>query len=620
MDQSQTAGADPDPPSADSEKRRLFSESVDLRVGVDDAVELLFDHEAQDRWLGSGCRLGRQPDASGAVDMVGGRYRLITFEAASGREFTFRTETVSGGRRLSTTLTVSVEPKGSKKERSTVSISEHGTKSDIHAKHIGEWHSCWTAALSRLSSLTDTIEKRRKPAQAVVVIHGIGEPVPGDTLRRFVVGVMGAGSRVRSKPDHVSTTYELRRLSMAAQGDIPKTDFFEFYWSHHIRDTTRGQVLKWLVDLLVRKPSDVPEKIRPVWYVVVGAVLVLAVSILVLVAPRAGDLQALAGTLSLISSVVSLLGSGFLIHYLGDAARYLSASPANVDVRDKIRSEGVGLLLDLHLSNRYQRIVLVGHSLGSVIAYDIVSHLWAYMHLAHLGPRRAKRKRAQELHTFSGSAEGAQARQHAAWQECRRATQPWLITDLVTLGSPLTHAELLLASTDRPLHEQIDSRELAQCPPIRDERGDADGLAFFRHSPYTDRDGRTGTFLFFHHAAPYSVTRWTNLYFPVRGGVFGDFVGGSVAGFGDWIVDREVPLPPSWRAAGRAFTHTKYWKPSPVDSEAPHLGVLREALRLDCADDLSRLAATIPPYALMDPPRFAPLHGRDIEVFFTHQD
>jgi hypothetical protein len=58
--------------------------------------------------------------------------------------------------------------------------------------------------------------------------------------------------------------------------------------------------------------------------------------------------------------------------YVGDAARYLSPAPANVAVRQAIRSAAIDLLEGLHDDptwRRYHRVILVGHSLGSVIGY-----------------------------------------------------------------------------------------------------------------------------------------------------------------------------------------------------------------------------------------------------------
>src|SRR5262249_44045005 len=51
------------------------------------------------------------------------------------------------------------------------------------------------------------------------------------------------------------------------------------------------------------------------------------------------------------------------------------------------------------------------------------------------------------------------------------ANQPdprWLISDLVTLGSPLTHAEFLIAADQADLERRVAARELPQSPPYRE--------------------------------------------------------------------------------------------------------------------------------------------------------
>ncbi|MBJ6903642.1 hypothetical protein, partial [Vibrio cholerae] len=62
----------------------------------------------------------------------------------------------------------------------------------------------------------------------------------------------------------------------------------------------------------------------------------------------------------------------FLQPYLGDAARYFRGSPANVAVRRAIRKEAVGTLERLHTSGQYDRIIVVAHSLGCVVSYDML--------------------------------------------------------------------------------------------------------------------------------------------------------------------------------------------------------------------------------------------------------
>ena len=71
-----------------------------------------------------------------------------------------------------------------------------------------------------------------------------------------------------------------------------------------------------------------------------------------------------------------LLVANWLVPVVGDAARYLSPSPGNVEVRQKIREAGIDLLTKLHASGDYDRIVVVGHSLGGVVGFDVLNYAW----------------------------------------------------------------------------------------------------------------------------------------------------------------------------------------------------------------------------------------------------
>ncbi len=67
----------------------------------------------------------------------------------------------------------------------------------------------------------------------------------------------------------------------------------------------------------------------------------------------------------MITGVLSYLLTG----YVGDAARYTSASPENISERQKIRKEGITLLKTLHEAGefkKYEKIIIVGHSLEAL--------------------------------------------------------------------------------------------------------------------------------------------------------------------------------------------------------------------------------------------------------------
>jgi len=84
--------------------------------------------------------------------------------------------------------------------------------------------------------------------QAVVVIHGIGEQKPMDTVRGFVDAVMPLPSNPNkpkfwSKPDPMSELFELRKLTAPQSRTVPPTDFYEYYWAYQSRGTRFVHVL-----------------------------------------------------------------------------------------------------------------------------------------------------------------------------------------------------------------------------------------------------------------------------------------------------------------------------------------------------------------------------------------
>jgi len=136
-----------------------------------------------------------------------------------------------------------------------------------------------------------------KPKTAVVVIHGMGEQRPMETLWGFVQAAWVrdpdlVGERnddVYSKPDSITGSFELRRITTRdsrALGDH-RVDFFEFYWAHLMTGNTATSVLDWAVGLLVRGPSSVPARLRSRW--LVGLAL-LVVSLILVVAGSLSDL------------------------------------------------------------------------------------------------------------------------------------------------------------------------------------------------------------------------------------------------------------------------------------------------------------------------------------------
>jgi hypothetical protein len=330
-----------------------------------------------------------------------------------------------------------------------------------------------------------------------------------------------------------------------------------------------------------------------------------------------------------------IINAAFLQPYLGDAARYFRDAPSNVAVRREIRRQAVDALEALHRSGLYDRIVVVAHSLGTVVAYDM---LRAYFgRIAPDLPTQAMdlgssedddyRKLLDEVDSMQpGTIDPESLRAKArkivwhmacivdAGQAARAAAQSadqddgpkaWLVTDFVTLGSPLTHAHYLMCRvTNRAVLQahhasllrrlwlslkgaseddlrddfirRVDEREFPICPP---KRSDGDGLLLFFHQ-------RSGTH-WFHNGALFGLTRWTNLYFPASELFQGDAVGGALHPvFGDnspagAIFDVEVYTRAKMPGVADFFTHVSYWDiDRPGGHMAPHIVILRNAIDL----------------------------------------
>jgi hypothetical protein len=364
---------------------------------------------------------------------------------------------------------------------------------------------------------------------------------------------------------------------------------FELYWAHLIRDTRVGQVMGWARKLLLRPP---PPRLRGAW----TTLWLLTVAVLVLgILSVAGKAPWLAVAAAVLGFVWRVLLKAVVINVLGDAPRYLLPLPDNVALRQRIREEGVRLIERLHREG-YDRIVVLGHSLGSVIAYDVITNAWIAMNRDHRSPHDTTFTASVAVEKQIGHAltvEKAQRLQYLAWRELRMNTQPWRVTDLVTVGSPLTYADYLLASSRDQFDEWKRDRVLPACPPQTELEAATGHLRITYDCGFaTPFRAKPGTFRIYHHAAPFAVTRWTNLYFRSGlGGLAGDIVGGPVAPlFGPWVRDAELTPPRRWLA------HTLYWRKGKSSNE--HIAALRKALDLRLRPDLVTQRERIPAYAL----------------------
>jgi hypothetical protein len=285
-----------------------------------------------------------------------------------------------------------------------------------------------------------------------------------------------------------------------------------------------------------------------------------------------------------------IANAAFLQPYLGDAARYFRGSPANVAVRRAIRVQAVNALENLH-KDGYDRIIVVAHSLGTVVAYDMLRSYFSRI-CSELPPVASLGSEFEEIDGATWQPEGVASaadkktlrkKARCAIAQIARAAEnssdkskAWLVTDFVTLGSALTHATFLMCDGKSfgelrsDFARRVAEREFPMCPP---KRLDRDNLLTFLNPKTSQRK--------VHHGALFGLTRWTNILFPMVQIFWGDAIGGKLAPiFGSHIVN----YPVGTREDGDPdfFTHTAYWDVcrEPELFQAPHIVALRTALDL----------------------------------------
>lgn len=464
-----------------------------------------------------------------------------------------------------------------------------------------------------------------RPRQAIVVVHGMGEQRPVETLNEFSAMITN-GQRYYSRPQQIDDAFDARMHVIPrsrAEGDGSRqpfdvqTDIYEYHWAHLMTGNrlddlwptfrrmmfpVTGTILTliagafvgalfvgllWLsgilqlpagwpewvpiatvavsvLALLVLLLPNVPPGLMGLWFIVWVAVGLLIYGFMAVPAirqiaetPELGVLLAAGGSVTAITIVAYLVSRvlpGWLVKYFADVVRYLDTSPRSYAQRRDIRKGIVDLLDGLQKSGKYDRIVVAAHSLGSYIAYDAISYLWTVRNemptLEQADVDRIERAASalrdgwhgvgrlrfrKKWKALGAAREEYRAAQRDLWRTMRGRGDPWLITDLVTFGSPMNFADRLFTRNNREFATRIKRREIITCPPVSENMADVAAQEFRdrRNVRLTwERRGANPAGpkgLRLHQAAPFAVVRWTNLWYPAWVGVFGDWFGGPLA-------------------------------------------------------------------------------------------
>jgi hypothetical protein len=116
--------------------------------------------------------------------------------------------------------------------------------------------------------------------------------------------------------------------------------------------------------------------------------------------------------------------------------------------------------------------------------------------------------------------------QQALWRGIRENGNPWLITDLITVGSPMYFADRLYTRNHKLFLQRVKATEFPTCPPESDP-------AEYNNIHHTKRwysyEWPPKVRRVLYHGAPFAVVRWTNMWFPAHFWFFGDWFGGRLS-------------------------------------------------------------------------------------------
>jgi len=367
----------------------------------------------------------------------------------------------------------------------------------------------------------------------------------------------------------------------------------------------------------------VPPGLRGLWIVIWLATFALAWGFVSIpgfsswfgVPPWAQIAAGSVSALVVVTYAISRLLPGWLVKYLVDVVRYLDTSPRSFAARREIRAGIVDLLRSLQDSGDYDRIVVTGHSLGSYIAYDAISYLWATT-----GHGRASLT-TQDLDDLEAEAsalaadatrspEAYRRAQRALWLAMRAKGHPWLISDFVSFGSPMNFADQIYTKDTGEFEERKARRELQSCPPqgeivdADDEqwppehRPQANGHPqFFSYVTHDKRRRDDGSEYVWHtrrlhEAAAFAPVRWTNLWYPARLHFFGDWFGGGLRrlygpGISDIALTGDTP-----RSRIPGYAHGVYVTTRDYDTDGAFAAEFRRALDLESGAWLPRPRST----------------------------
>ncbi len=151
--------------------------------------------------------------------------------------------------------------------------------------------------------------------------------------------------------------------------------------------------------------------------------------------------------------------------------------------------------------------------------------------------------------------------QNLLYDEIKSLENPWLISDFITIGSPLCHGAYIMAKDYAEFDRRTNYRELPLSPPKIEVKlvGKEIVKDYDRAISYLDevvgKKSDSVTMRIINHSSQFAFIRWNNIYFT------NDYVGGDLNFyFGEGIKNHEFTPNGSFRRQKLpCASHTNYW-------------------------------------------------------------
>jgi hypothetical protein len=243
-------------------------------------------------------------------------------------------------------------------------------------------------------------QSRSRKRTAFIVIHGIGEQVPFETLDAFTANFINCFDKVQlahaitARSGAGGKSWQENFIKTERAHGVP-IDFHEFYWAYLTEEKiTIPETIQWVEQTLaatkkyynenVELQKKYEERRKKKRFPLANILLLLRIAAVAL--PFIKLLSVLVSPVShfpffqWISKLFHLALNKFgwvVTGYIGDIAIYTTTDEKSkyYNIRQQILNESQALVEAILNDRTYDRVILAGHSLGSVIAYDTLNRI-----------------------------------------------------------------------------------------------------------------------------------------------------------------------------------------------------------------------------------------------------